>query len=140
LRESVDLDWSEETRSDLRAARQRNGHTQAECARALLDLGVDRVSQATVSEWENGQTKLPSPAARKAVHAYIQASPADEATFRALMGDLMGEPARTSEQDRFIEMVLRRFEQGASFSEVDEAILGELARTLGLRWRSRHGG
>jgi transcriptional regulator with XRE-family HTH domain len=62
--------WSDEHRQRLRRARRAAGHTQAECASLLRELGAEQASQAAVSEWETGRTSRPSATAYGAIRNY----------------------------------------------------------------------
>lgn len=151
------LRWDDVARTRLARARKMRGHSQDQCAEALVQLGAtQRAAQATVSNWERGKTDRPPDDTIEAIVHYCsvlddQASGVEggaggqrpeetvhdgpeppEETFEATVAGLTGAPPLNARQGVLLDQLGTRLAAGPPMSESDRVIALTLLRILNL--------
>jgi transcriptional regulator with XRE-family HTH domain len=138
-------------------ARLRHGHSQEECASALMVLGLPTATQAQVCRWETGATKIPRLATRIVLDEYVASAPeapiADEPPAPAEAQqpysdyEVLAEAGRQITQEPFfgewqLEYIRSQIERLARIdkpNKYDDAARRDLMATLGLLPATRPG-
>jgi transcriptional regulator with XRE-family HTH domain len=131
--------WGGREAATLRSVRAYLGHSQAQCAKALCELGAT-VGQGAVSGWETGK-HVPNPDALTAIERYCRSTaevpravpaPIGGDPFDRLIGTITGEPAKSDRQAAFVDAVITRLSSGSPMSEQDVRAIELILPLLGL--------
>lgn len=133
--------WGEREAATLRSVRAYRGHSQADCAKALRELGAI-VGQGAVSGWETGK-HVPHSEAITAIELYCNAGevppvetsdslPGGTNEFNQLIRSLTGEPALSDRQGAAVDALIVRLRTGPPLTKDDRRVALALLGVLGI--------
>ena len=140
--------WGVQDRERLRRARAANRHSQAECARALRDLGCLGADQTALSRWETGTIRQPRLETVATLRQYASGSDMEPLTpvgpnlsseqltasepFESFVRSITHEPFLGPRQAAYVDAQIERHRSGPPLSDADNAARVDLMRLLGL--------
>ena len=114
-----------ELATELRAARDRRGMSQAQAA---AEIGT---TQQTLGRWEKGDR--PQARWHQRIESFIR-PPATVSPLRSLPTSDPGEPELSEQQLKTLEAVRTRISAGASLSAGEVTTMRAMFRAVGLAW------